>query len=154
MILLAALISRRQALQLLGFLFLLLWKGEDFLAKDYAPREYLVAARDRCDYSIEKIRAIVTPRFKYLRNYLTDRPFMQPSYKDPWPVSIRFREMMANNEMNETQLIFFGPEKPPEELYDLENDPHEIHNLAEDSAFQKELEEHRQLLKGLDCGNW
>ena len=122
-------------------------EGRDFLAKEYAPREYLVAARDRCDYSIEKIRAIVTPRFKYLRNYLTDRPFMQPSYKDPWPVSIRFREMMANNEMNETQLIFFGPEKPPEELYDLENDPHEIHNLAEDSAFQKELEEHRTMLK-------
>ena len=90
-------------------------EGRDFLAKDYTPREYLVAARDRCDYSIEKIRAIVTPRFKYLRNYLTDRPFMQPSYKDPWPVSIRFREMMANNEMNETQLIFFGPEKPAEE---------------------------------------
>ena len=122
-------------------------EGRDFLAKDYTPREYLVAARDRCDYSIEKIRAIVTPRFKYLRNYLTDRPFMQPSYKDPWPVSIRFREMMANNEMNETQLIFFGPEKLPEELYDLESDPHEIHNLAEDSAFQKELEKHRQLLK-------
>ena len=122
-------------------------EGRDFLAKDYTPREYLVAARDRCDYSIEKIRAIVTPRFKYLRNYLTDRPFMQPSYKDPWPVSIRFREMMANNEMNETQLIFFGPDKPPEELYDLENDPHEIHNLAEDPAFQKELEEHRTMLK-------
>ena len=122
-------------------------EGRDFLAKDYTPREYLVAARDRCDYSIEKIRAIVTPRFKYLRNYLTDRPFMQPSYKDPWPVSIRFREMMANNEMNETQLIFFGPEKLPEELYDLESDPHEIHNLAEDSAFQKELEEHRTMLK-------
>ena len=122
-------------------------EGRNFLAKDYAPREYLVAARDRCDYSIEKIRAIVTPRFKYLRNYLTDRPFMQPSYKDPWPVSIRFREMMANNEMNETQLIFFGPEKPSEELYDLENDPHEIHNLAEDPAFQKELEEHRTMLK-------
>ena len=101
-----------------------------------------------CDYTIEKIRAIVSPRFKYLRNYLTDRPFMQPSYKDPWPVSIRFREMMAANEMNQTQLIFFGPSKQPEELYDLDNDPHEINNLANDPAFQKQLEHHQLKLKG------
>jgi len=121
-------------------------EGRDFLAKDYEPREYVVAARDRCDYTIERIRAIVTPRFKYLRNYLTDRPYMQPSYKDPWDVSQKFREMMANGEMNETQLIFFGPEKPAEELYDLENDPHEIHNLADDPAFAEELERHRQIL--------
>ncbi len=85
-------------------------------------------------------------RFKYLRNYLTDRPFMQPSYKDPWPVSKKFREMMAKGEMNETQLVFFGPKKEPEELYDLANDPHEIHNLANDPKFKKQLLRHRRLL--------
>lgn len=121
-------------------------EGADFLAKDYKQRDYVVAARDRCDNTIEKIRAIVTPRFKYLRNYLTDRPFMQPSYKDPWPVSMKFREMMANGEMNRDQLVFFGPEKPAEELYDLENDPHEIHNLAGDPKFEKELKRHQALL--------
>ena len=62
-------------------------EGADFLAKNYQPRKFVTAARDRCDYTIERIRAVVTPRYKYLRNYLTDRPFMQPSYKDPWPVS-------------------------------------------------------------------
>lgn len=123
-------------------------EGRDFLAKDYQPREFIVAARDRCDYTIEHIRAVVTKRFKYLRNYLTDRPFMQPSYKDPWPVSIRFREMMAAGEMNETQQIFFSDHKPAEELYDLENDPHEIHNLAEDPEFADALKHHRQLLAG------
>ena len=122
-------------------------EGADFLAKDYQPRQYVTAARDRCDYTIEKIRAVVTPRYKYLRNYLTDRPFMQPSYKDPWPVSQAFRKMMANGEMNQTQLIFFGPKKAPEELYDLANDPHEIHNLANDPKHRKALEQHRQLLK-------
>ena len=121
-------------------------EGADFLAKDYQPRQYVTAARDRCDYTIEKIRAVITPRYKYLRNYLTDRPFMQPSYKDPWPVSKAFRKMMANGEMNETQLIFFGPKKAPEELYDLVNDPHEIHNLANDPKHQKALEQHRKLL--------
>ena len=105
-------------------------EGRDFLADDYRPREFVVAARDRCDYTIEKIRAVVTPKYKYLRNYLTDRPYMQPTYKDEWDVSKKFREMMAKGEMNETQLIFFGELRVPEELYDLVNDPHEIHNLA------------------------
>jgi len=121
-------------------------EGRDFLASGYTPRAFVVASRNRCDYTIENIRAVVTPRFKYLRNYLTDRPYMQPSYKDPWPVSVRFREMMAAGEMNETQLVFFGDEKPAEELYDLENDPHEIHNLAEEPGYARELTRHRKLL--------
>jgi len=121
-------------------------EGRDFLAKDYEPREYVIAARDRCDYTYERIRAVVTPRFKYLKNYLTDRPYMNPSYKDTWPVSIELRRMMAAGEMNETQLLFFGDTKPAEELYDLEKDPHEINNLAADPAFEDELARHRKIL--------
>lgn len=121
-------------------------EGRNFLDESHTARDFVIAARDRCDYTIEKIRAVVTPRFKYLRNYLTDRPFMQPSYKDPWPVSQRFRAMMAAGEMNETQLLFFGPQKAPEELYDLASDPHEIHNLAGDPAWADELQRHRNLL--------
>jgi len=123
-------------------------EGRNFLAEDYKPREYLIAARDRCDYTYERIRAVVTPEFKYLKNYLTDRSFMNPSYKDPWPVSKEFRKMMAEGKMNETQLIFFGDKKPAEELYDLANDPHEIHNLAADPKYKKELERHRKMLEG------
>ncbi len=121
-------------------------EGRNFLSQDHQPREFVVAARDRCDYTIEKIRAVVTPRFKYLRNYLTDRPYMQPSYKDPWPVSKRFREMMADGEMNATQLVFFGDQRSAEELYDLQNDPHEVHNLADDPRFADQLDRHRQIL--------
>ena len=121
-------------------------EGRDFMAVGYQPREYLIAARDRCDHTYERIRAVVTPEFKYLKNYLTDRSFMNPSYKDSWPVSKAFRQMMADGEMNETQLVFFGDKKPAEELYDLANDPHEIHNLAEDPKYQAELERHRKIL--------
>ncbi|MEM1441430.1 MAG: sulfatase [Verrucomicrobiota bacterium] len=121
-------------------------EGRDFLAKGYEPREYLVAARDRCDYTIEKIRAVVTPRFKYLRNYLTDRPYMQPTYKDGWEVTKKFRDMMAKGEMDELQLVFFSEDRVPEEFYDLENDPHELYNLAEDPHFAEQLDQHRAYL--------
>ena len=113
-------------------------EGRDLFRENAQPREFVVSARDRCDFTIEHIRAIVTRKYKYLRNFLTDRPYMQPSYKDTWPVSVEFRRMMAAGEMKEAQLLFFGDEKPPEELYDLESDPHEINNLAKDPAYQAE----------------
>ena len=56
--------------------------------------------------------------------------------------------MMAAGEMNETQLLFFGDEKPAEELYLLGGDPHEIKNLAGDPAYAEELDRHRKLLAG------
>lgn len=121
-------------------------EGKDILSAEWKGRDYVIAARDRCDYTIEKIRAVVTPRFKYLKNYLTDRPYMQPSYKDPWPVSKKFRTLMVNGELNKDQLVFFGDEKPEEELYDLNNDPHEINNLANSPKYKKEIEKHRKML--------
>ena len=50
-------------------------EGADFLAEDYTQRKFVVAARDRCDYAIERIRALVTPQFKYLRNYITKQQY-------------------------------------------------------------------------------
>jgi len=124
-------------------------EGRNFLSPDHEKRDHLIAARDRCDFTIERIRTVVTEDFQYLRNYLTDRPFMQSSYKDSWPVSIRLREMMAAGEMKGDQLVFFSDLKPEEELYDLAKDPHEVHNLADDPAYAEVLARHRELLK-----NW
>ena len=81
-------------------------EGLNFLDKDYKQREFIIAARDRCDYTYERIRAVVTDRYKYLRNYLTDRPYMNPSYKDPWPVSKAFRKMMAEGKNEQRSLGF------------------------------------------------
>ena len=123
-------------------------EGLNFLNKNHNSREFVIAARDRCDYTYERIRAVVTNRYKYLRNYLPERPYMNPSYKDSWPVSKAFRKMMAEGKMNKDQLIFFGDKKPSEELYDLKNDPHELNNLANDPNFKRELQKHRDVLLG------
>jgi hypothetical protein len=46
------------------------------------------------------------------------------------------------------QAQFMAPTRPKEELYDLQNDPHEVHNLAEDRKLRGVLRAHgRQLDK-------
>ena len=126
-------------------------QGQDVLAEDYEPKEYVVAARDRCDYTIERIRAVVSKDFKYLRNGLTDRPYMQPNYKDEWEVTKVLRKMAADGSMTDVQMAFYdisgtAPFKPAEELYDLAADPHEINNLADDPALADVLAKHRAWL--------
>jgi len=45
-------------------------QGADAFAPAFS-REYVVAARDRCDYTVDRIRAVVTDRYKYIRNFMT-----------------------------------------------------------------------------------
>ncbi|MEM7200159.1 MAG: sulfatase-like hydrolase/transferase [Planctomycetota bacterium] len=121
-------------------------EGRDLLAADHEPRSFVVAARDRCDYSIDRIRAIVTPRYKYLRNHLTDRPYMQPQYRDGWRVTVELRNMAASGALDATQMAFYGEARPAEELYDLTADPHEVANLVDVPAHAEALAQHRALL--------
>ena len=122
-------------------------EGRDFLARDHKQREYVVAARDRCDWTIDRIRAVITPRFKYLRNYFPDRPYLQSNYRDGWPVSQAVRVAQAAGALDPTQLAFYGDQRPREELYDLQSDPHEVANLVNDPHYAEELAEHKSLLE-------
>jgi arylsulfatase A-like enzyme len=120
-------------------------EGMNMFADDF-HREYLISARDRCDYTIEHVRAVTTPKYRYIRNYLTDRPFMQPQYRDGRPYVEIPRQLAKQGKLSEVQAFWWSDERVPEELYDIENDPHEIHNLADDPQAAAELKRHRQLL--------
>jgi arylsulfatase A-like enzyme len=122
-------------------------EGRDFFAKDYTPRSWVVSARDRCDYTIERVRAVTTKRYKYLRNFMTDRPFMQPQYRDGRDYIEVPRELYKQGKLNTIQSFMWSPTRVPEEFYDIENDPHETKNLVDDPAHAAELDRHRKLLK-------
>ncbi|MGI9456358.1 MAG: sulfatase-like hydrolase/transferase, partial [Aeoliella sp.] len=121
--------------------------GQDLFADDFQPREFVISARDRCDYTIDHTRTVRTDQFRYLRNFLTDRPLLQPQYRDNRPAMEQLRAMHSDGTLDAVQeAALFGP-RPGEELYDIAADPHQIHNLAADPAFADELTRHRKILE-------
>jgi arylsulfatase A-like enzyme len=120
-------------------------QGRNVLAADYRPRDAVFAARDRCDETVEHLRSVRTGRFKYVRNFLPQRPHLQPNrYKDNKPIVKKIRELHEGGKLNDLQeKLLFSPTRAPEELYDLEADRYEVKNLADDPAHRKTLEELR-----------
>ena len=135
-------------------------QARDILAEDYQPREAVFAARDRCDETVDHMRAVRTKDFKYIRNFLPNRPYLQPcAYKDAKKILIALREAHEAGSLNETQQLVMREVRPKEELYDVRNDPYEINNLADDPAYAKKLKEMRGRLETWmeetdDKGGW
>lgn len=122
-------------------------QAKDILSKDYEKRTTIFAARDRCDETVEYLRGLRTARYKYIRNLLPDRPHLQPNrYKDGKDIVKALRAAHAAGTLNKTQELLFSPTRPQEELYDLKNDPYEIHNLAADPEHQAQLKTLRKRL--------
>lgn len=119
-------------------------QARDILAADYTPREAVFAARDRCDETVDHMRSVRTTDFKYIHNFLPNRPYLQPcAYKDAKAILIALRECHQVGTLNQAQQLLFREVRPNEELYDIRNDPHEVNNLADDPAFAGKLKELR-----------
>jgi N-sulfoglucosamine sulfohydrolase len=123
-------------------------QGQLFLGPDAKKRKYVFAARDRCDETYDRIRCVRTKRFKYIRNFFPNLPYTQPNlYKRrQYPVLTLLEVLYARGKLTPDQSRFMAPCRPPEELYDLVNDRHELHNLAEDTKYQTILKELRATL--------
>ncbi|MFT6864663.1 MAG: arylsulfatase A-like enzyme [Akkermansiaceae bacterium] len=120
--------------------------GQDLFDENYKQRDHIISARDRCDYTIDRIRTVRTEKFRYLRNFLTDRILLQAQYRDGQAQTKRLRELHAKGELGKIpEWAFFG-KRPEEELYDMEKDTHQVNNLANDPKYAEELKRHRNLL--------
>lgn len=100
------------------------------------PREYVFGARDRCDETVFRFRTVRDARYRYIRNFTPDRPFLQQNaYKEKqYPVWNLIKELAAQDKLTPAQSALAAPTMPEEELYDLQEDPHEIHNLAKSNS--------------------
>lgn len=125
-------------------------QGQDIFGTDYHPRDHIFATRDRMDISIDKMRAVRTRQYKYIRNYLPATPYMQhnPYKEDSYPTWNLVKEWNKLGKLTTSQALFAAAVKPIEELYDVVADPDEVHNLATDPARHSTLQQLRGLVDG------
>ena len=121
-------------------------------------REYLLQVGVREPACLKKLREqtanmpernmqILPEQGQYIRNYLNERPHLQPNgYKDGKQILIRMKELFNQGKLDQIQSQIYATKRPKEELYDLRNDPWEIKNLASDEKYAAELERHRKAL--------
>ena len=124
-------------------------EGRVFLGPHAEPaRRYVFGARDRCDETVFRFRTVRDARYRYIRNFTAERPFLQANeYKEKsYPVWNLLKELGAQGKLGPAQAMLLAPTMPEEELYDLKRDPHEVHNLAGDPAQRGELKRLRRVL--------
>ncbi len=107
-------------------------------------REFVFGARDLWDEVEEKSRAVVNDKWVYIKNYKPEISYdAHQAYLEFYRPAVHvMRELYRQNKLNENQKPFFESRKPEEELYDMENDPFQLHNLAKS-------EEHKKIIKRL-----
>ncbi|MBU3064287.1 sulfatase-like hydrolase/transferase [Nocardia sp. NEAU-G5] len=111
-------------------------RGKSLARTAFGPDPtYAFGGRNRMDERYDVIRTVRDQRFRYIRNYHPHRPWGQhqpyawlaAGYQS-WET-----EHLAGR-LDEIQSVFWNP-KPGVELYDLDTDPDEVHNLAGDPAY-------------------
>jgi arylsulfatase A-like enzyme len=121
--------------------------GQNLFGDDHKPRDYVISARDRCDYTIDRIRTVRSETMRYIRNYFPDRPLLQAQYRDNKTEVKDLHRLHEAGELTDYQEQHWFGKRPDEELYDLAADPHQMNNLASDPEYADELKRHREILE-------
>ena len=111
------------------------------------PRKYVYFHRDRNGENLETIRAIRDKRFRYVRNFRPDEPYIKPlAYRDRQAIMQELNRAIEQGALTKDQWQFSARSKPLEEFYDTQADTFEICNLVSDSRHFAKMSEMRSAL--------
>lgn len=125
--------------------------GTAFLGKDIDPKELnsrdeTYSYADRFDEKYDMVRAVRKGNYKYIRNY---QPFnydgLMNNYRYKQMAYQEWQTLYTDGKLNELQSAFFN-QRAPEMLFDIDADPFETKNLADDPAYATTLSTMREKL--------
>ncbi len=118
--------------------------------KSEIRREFLMASSDRFDEIVDRKRAVIGTRFKYIRNYNPELSRALPiSYREQMPMMKEMRALFEAGRLNSITHNWFSSPIVEEELYDLENDTFELVNLVDEPKWRETVMTMRTVLE-----NW
>ena len=113
--------------------------GQSVSAKDLAARDEVFCYADRFDEKYDLVRTLRKGKYTYIRNLHGFYPdALQNNYRYKMLAYTEWRELAKAGKLNAAQ-IQFHQRRPAEQLFDVEADPHEVSNLAEDPKYAKVL---------------
>jgi len=117
-------------------------QGEAFLgshAKE--PRKIQFGFRSNQEnYHFDPCRTASDGSFKYIRNYIPHKPFcLRNLYQWGMPANLAWDEYIMSGENTREEWLQPYRPKEAEMLFDLSNDPWELHNLAHDPRYSEML---------------
>jgi len=121
--------------------------GPGVTLEDLERRDTAFGHADRFDEQYDLVRFLRKGRFTYWRSYqpfnyyglYNEYRYKQAAYREWW-------DLYQKGQLGPVQRSFFEP-RPPECLFDLQNDPHENHNLAGDPGYADVLVTMRNVLQ-------
>lgn len=126
--------------------------GAPFLGKDIPlqllnKRDHTFGYGDRFDELYAFTRTVRIGKYKYSRNFIPYQPKgFYAFYRYKMEAFKEWKQLYEAGILTDVQAAFFKPQLP-EELYDIEKDPFETDNLANDSAYMSTLRKLRTALK-------
>ena len=121
--------------------------GKVIFGPNRQERQYTFAIRDRVDEVYEFSRSVSDGKYQYIRNFENNKPRMQWSnYSERTPIRKELRRLHKSGGLDNQTDWLMQDSKPVEEFYDVENDPYQMHNLANNPEYEKRLKKMKNVL--------